>query len=46
MEVRHKILLLDDDPALLDMYQEVLRQLPSRPDVQTASSGARGMAML
>src|SRR5258706_11692636 len=46
MEVRHKILLLDDDPALLDMYQEVLRQLPSRPEVHTASSGARGMAML
>jgi CheY-like chemotaxis protein len=46
MEVRHKILLLDDDPALLDMYQEVLRQLPSKPDVHIASSGARGMAML
>ena len=46
METRHKILLLDDDPALLDMYQEVLSQLPSRPEVHTASSGARGMAML
>src|SRR5882757_4354540 len=46
MEVRHKILLLDDDPALLDMYQEVLRQLPSKPEVRTASSGARGMAMM
>lgn len=46
MEVRHKILLLDDDPALLDMYQEVLGQLPSRPEVHTASSGARGMAMM
>src|SRR5438876_4271442 len=45
-EVRHKILLLDDDPALLDMYQEVLGKLPSRPEVHTASSGARGMAML
>src|SRR5947207_6038146 len=46
METRHKILLLDDDPALLDMYQEVLSQLPSRPEVLTASSGARGMAMM
>src|SRR2546423_7919645 len=46
MEVRHKILLLDDDPALLEMYEEVLKQLPSRPDVHTASSGARGMALL
>jgi CheY-like chemotaxis protein len=46
METRHKILLLDDDPALLDMYQEVLSQLPSRPEVHTALSGARGMAMM
>jgi len=46
MEDRHKILLLDDDPALLEMYQEVLGQLPSRPEVRIASSGARGMAML
>jgi CheY-like chemotaxis protein len=46
MEVRHKILLLDDDPDLLEMYKEVLGQLPSRPEVHTASAGPRAMAML
>ena len=46
MDSRPKILLLDDDADLLEMYQEILSQLPSRPDVKTASSGARAMAML
>src|SRR5713101_9757652 len=46
METRHKILLLDDDPDLLDMYREILSQLPSRPEIFTASAGSRAMAML
>jgi len=46
MDTRHKILLLDDDPDLLEMYRELLAQLPSKPEVHTASSGPRGMAML
>jgi CheY-like chemotaxis protein len=46
MDRRPKILLADDDPDLLDMYQETLAQLPSRPDIQTANSGARALAML
>jgi CheY-like chemotaxis protein len=46
METRHKILLLDDDPDLLAMYREILGQLPSRPEIHTATSGARAMAML
>jgi CheY-like chemotaxis protein len=46
METRHKILLLDDDPDLLDMYRETLGQLPSRPEVFTADTGARALAML
>ncbi|MSU59134.1 MAG: response regulator [Pedosphaera sp.] len=46
METRHKILLVDDDPDLLEMYREILSQLPSRPEVHTASSGARAMAVL
>src|SRR5882724_3275822 len=46
METRHKILLLDDDPDLLDMYREILAQLPSRPEIFTAVSGSRAMAML
>src|SRR5437667_1480802 len=46
METRHKILLLDDEPELLAMYQQVLAQLPSRPEIHTASSGPRAMALL
>src|SRR5437773_3686456 len=46
METRHKILMLDDDPDLLAMYKEILSQMASRPEVQTAQSGSRGMAML
>jgi len=46
MEVSHKVLLLDDDPDLLDMYKDILSQLPSRPEIFTATSGARAMAML
>jgi CheY-like chemotaxis protein len=43
---RHKILLLDDDPDILAMYQQMLLQLPSHPDVHIASSGARAMSLL
>jgi len=46
MENRHKVLLLDDDAELLDLYRQLLSQLPSRPDIHTTSSGARAMAML
>ena len=46
MDRRPKILLADDDPDLLDMYREILAQLPSRPEIHTASSGARVIAML
>jgi CheY-like chemotaxis protein len=46
MGVRHKILLLDDDVKLLEMYQQLLTQLPSQPEVLTASTGSRAMAML
>lgn len=46
MEKRHKILLVDDDPDLLDMYREILSELPSAPEVRTASSGYRALAML
>jgi CheY-like chemotaxis protein len=46
MDRRPKILLADDDPDLVDMYREVLAQLPSRPEIHTATSGARVIAML
>jgi CheY-like chemotaxis protein len=46
MDIRHRILLVDDEPDLLDMYQQILKQLPSQPEIHTASSGARALAML
>lgn len=41
-----KILLLDDDPDVLDLYQEMLLQLASRPEVHISTSGLRAMSML
>ncbi len=43
---RHKILLLDDDQDLLDVYREILARLPSKPEIHTATSGARALALL
>jgi CheY-like chemotaxis protein len=46
MATQHKILLLDDDEQMLDLYQELLKQLPSKPEVHVCNSGARAIAML
>jgi CheY-like chemotaxis protein len=46
MPARHKILLLDDDQDLLEVYREMLSKLPSAPEVRVAHSGARAIALL
>jgi len=47
LDTRPKILLVDDDPDLLDMYREILvGGLPGGPEVRTAISGPRALAML
>ena len=46
MDAHHKILILDDDPAFLDLYKEWLSQLPSKPEIHTATNGARAMVLL
>ena len=46
MEIRHKILLVDDDPDLLEVYRETFAALPSQPEIHIAPSGARAIAML
>jgi len=46
METRLRILLVDDDPAVLELYQELLKKLPSAPEIVATSSGARAMALL
>src|SRR5580704_6256963 len=46
MSERPKILLLDDDQDLLDLYREILSQLPSHPEIFTSITGPRALAML
>src|SRR4030095_3395738 len=46
MGTRHKVLLLDDDVDLLDMYRQLLTQFPSQREIYTATPGRRAMAML
>jgi CheY-like chemotaxis protein len=46
MAKQHKILLLDDDEQILELYQELLRALPSQPEVHVSNSGARAIALL
>ncbi|HEY5911719.1 MAG TPA: response regulator [Verrucomicrobiae bacterium] len=46
MHARHKLLIVDDDPAVLELYRELLSHLPSQPEVFTATSGPRALALL
>ena len=46
MPDRHKILILDDEQDLLDLYRDLLSKLPSQPEVFTANSGARALALM
>ena len=42
----HKILLLDDDPEVLSLYQQMLLQLPSQPEVHIATTAVSGLTLL
>ncbi len=46
MAVRQKILILDDEQDLLEIYQEILARLPSQPEIRTSSNGHDAIAML
>jgi CheY-like chemotaxis protein len=46
MEAKYKILLVDDDADLLDLFKEVLQSLPSQPEVLTADAGSRALTIL
>ena len=46
MDAPHKILVLDDDADWLELCHELFTQLPSGPDVRTATSSSRALAML
>ncbi|HTQ51407.1 MAG TPA: response regulator [Candidatus Acidoferrales bacterium] len=46
MEPRHKILILDDEAAWLEVNRETLAQLPSKPEIRTVNNGTRAIALL
>lgn len=46
MTARQKILILDDEHDILEIYQEILARLPSQPEIHTADNGARAIALL
>ncbi|HUA68302.1 MAG TPA: response regulator [Candidatus Saccharimonadales bacterium] len=46
MEPRHKILILDDEAAWLEVNRETLSLLPSKPEIRTVNSGTRAVALL
>lgn len=46
MEKRHKILLLDDDADWLVLCRDLLAELPSRPEILTANTAKRALALL
>lgn len=41
-----RILVLDDDADWLNLCREILSQLPSKPEIHTATSGMQGLALL
>jgi CheY-like chemotaxis protein len=46
MGTRQKILILDDEQDLLEIYQEILARLPSQPEIRTATNGHDAIALL
>jgi len=46
MKSRPKILLLDDESEVLAMYCDILAQLPSKPEIRTATTGPQALALL
>ena len=46
MASQNRILLLDDDEQMLELFQALLEELPSHPEVQACNSGARAIATL
>lgn len=46
MRSRPKLLILDDDQDFLEVCHQMLSALPSQPEVFTANSGSRALALL
>ena len=46
MAARQRILILDDEHDILEIYQEILARLPSQPEIHTSDSGARAVYLM
>jgi CheY-like chemotaxis protein len=46
MMARQRILILDDEQDILEIYQEILARLPSQPDIITVDNGGQAIALL
>lgn len=46
MAISQKILILDDEQDLLEIYQEILARLPSQPEIRIAANGTEAIAAL
>jgi CheY-like chemotaxis protein len=46
MPTPQKLLLLDDDQEIVEVYRDLLARLPSQPEVFIATSGARALSFL
>jgi CheY-like chemotaxis protein len=45
-DTRGRILLLDDEQEFLELYEDLLGELPSKPEVRTTNAGSRALAIL
>jgi len=45
-QAKAQILLLDDDQEFLEVYEDLLSELPSQPLVRTTTAGSRALALL
>ncbi|MEQ1858643.1 MAG: response regulator [Chthoniobacteraceae bacterium] len=46
MANKPRILILDDESDILEIYQEILARLPSLPEIVTTDSGAQAVALI
>jgi CheY-like chemotaxis protein len=46
MMARQRILILDDEQDILEIYQEILARLPSQPDIITVDNGGQAITLL
>jgi CheY-like chemotaxis protein len=46
MSTQNRVLIVDDEQDLLDLYRTVLDQLPDKPEIRTANSATRALALL